>query len=223
MGKKIAIVSANTNIGKALVVEAKKRGVDTTVIVRNPNETEAEQVIQKGVMDITAEDLAPFDVVIDASGVWDDEHIVQHYKSTMHLCDVLAGSSKQLLIVGGEGANYSKKDADKWYGTIEHTTKKSNSSIITKWLGPGSMYEGLISGEIAEVVGLIEDGFVTMDTLFAALKKRKDVNWVFMDPSCELDTSLSDIMIPYEGYAADMIDEVLYGVHYQQRVGTTCN
>ena len=223
MSKKIAIVSANTNIGKALVKEALKRNLDTTVIVRNPNETEATQVVTKEVMDITAEDLAPFDAVIDASGVWDEEHTATHYHSVMHLCDVLAGTSKQLLVVGGEGAKYTNAEAEKWYGAIEHTTKVNQNSIITKWFGPGSMYEGMLTGSMAEYSGIIDDSLITIDTLLAALKKRKDVNWIFMDPSCEIETSFVDIMLPYDGYAADMIDEIEYGVHYQQRVGTVCD
>ncbi len=223
MAKKLAVVSANTNIGKALVKEALKRGMDTTVIVVNPNETEATQVITKEVMDITAEDLAPFDAVIDASGVWDADYMARHYHTAMHLCDVLAGTSTQLLIVGGEGADYTKGEAEKWFGAVEHTTKVNQNSIITKWFGPGSMYEGYLTGALAEYSDIIDDSLITIDTLFAALKKRKDVNWIFMDPSCELDTTLVDIMLPYDGYAADMIDEIEYGVHYQQRVGTVCD
>ena len=163
MSKKIAILQANTKIGKALVSEALKRGLDTTVIISNENETEATQVIAKDTMDLTAEDLAAFDAVIDANAIWNDEYIARHYHTVMHVCDVLANTNKQFLIVGGEGANISDNEASKWYGTIEHTTKSNNNSVITKWFGPGSMYEGYITGALAEYAEQIDDSLINAE------------------------------------------------------------
>lgn len=220
---KIAVVNANSKIGNTLVDEALKRGIEVTVFTSLPNETAATHAVQKENMDITAEDLAGFDAVIDASGVWDEEHMAGHYKALFHLCNCLSNTETRLLIVGGEGVEYSEKELEHFFENVQvHKISDANQNAATKWIGRSAW---LIPG-ITEFAGRVKDGdpVITIETVLFDLKKRKDVNWIFMDPSCEVVVPPSVHMsVPYVDYAKDMLDELETGVRYQQRVGVTCN
>lgn len=73
MTKKIAVVAANGKAGKLVVEEAVQRGMDVTAFVRSENATVAQEAVVKDIMDLTAEDLAGFDAVVDAFGAWTPE------------------------------------------------------------------------------------------------------------------------------------------------------
>ena len=103
---KIAVVCANGKAGQLIVKEALSRGLDVTAVVRGGNRTEASQVIQKDLYDLTAADLKGFDVVVDAFGAWTEDTLPQHSTSLKHLCDILSGTDVRLLVVGGAGSLY---------------------------------------------------------------------------------------------------------------------
>ncbi|WP_241209383.1 NAD(P)H-binding protein, partial [Streptococcus sp. DD11] len=67
---KIAVVAANGKAGQLIVQEAIARGHEVTAVVRSANKTEAGNVLQKDLFDLTKEDLAGFDAVVSAFGVW---------------------------------------------------------------------------------------------------------------------------------------------------------
>lgn len=66
---KIAVVAANGKAGQLIVEEALNRGHDVTAVVRSFNKSKAQKVIEKDLFDLTKEDLAGFDVVVDAFGL----------------------------------------------------------------------------------------------------------------------------------------------------------
>ena len=103
---KIAVVGANGKAGRLIVKEALERGMDVTAVVRGENGTEARNAIQKDLFQLTAADLAGFDVVVDAFGAWTPETLPQHSTSLRHLCDLLSGRETRLLVVGGAGSLY---------------------------------------------------------------------------------------------------------------------
>ena len=90
---KIAVVCANGKAGKLIVEEAVNRGMEVTAIVRGENKTIAPRAIIKDLYDLTAEDLADFDAVVDAFGAWVPETLPQHSTSLKHLCDILSGTT----------------------------------------------------------------------------------------------------------------------------------
>lgn len=107
---KLAVVAANGKSGRLIVKEAVARGLDVTAVVRGENKTEALHTLKKDIMDLTKEDLAGFDVVIDAFGIWDPNKMDQHSATLGHLSDILSGSKTRLLVVGGAGSLYVDKD-----------------------------------------------------------------------------------------------------------------
>lgn len=67
---KIAVICANGKAGRLIVKEAVSRGIDVTAVVRESNQTDAKNVLQKDLYKLTNEDMKGFDVVIDAFGAW---------------------------------------------------------------------------------------------------------------------------------------------------------
>ena len=72
---KIAVVCANGKAGRLIVKEALARGMDVTALVRGENRSDAKKVLIKDVFELTREDLAGFDAVVDAFGAWTPETI----------------------------------------------------------------------------------------------------------------------------------------------------
>ncbi len=114
---KLAVVCANGKAGKLIVKEAVSRGLDVTAVVREENQTAAQKVLKKDLFDLTAADLAGFDVVIDAFGAWTEDTLPQHSTSLKHLCDILSGTDTRLLVVGGAGSLYVNPEHTAWWWT----------------------------------------------------------------------------------------------------------
>lgn len=206
MTKKIAVVAANGKAGKLIVKEAVQRNMDVTAFVRSENATVAQEAVVKDIMDLTAEDLAGFDAVVDAFGAWTPETLSQHSATLEHLCDVLSGSQTRLLVVGGAGSLYVNP---------EHT--------ITVSEGPDfpEMFKPLASA---------------MAAALADLRKRDDVNWTYISPAGDFqadgdrtgeyilggeELTLNDrgeSIISYADYAIAMVDEIESGDHMRQRI-----
>lgn len=103
---KIAVVAANGKAGQLIVEEALNRGHDVTAVVRSFNKSKAQKVIEKDLFDLTKEDLAGFDVVVDAFWAWTEDQLHLHSESQKHLADLLSGTDTRLMIVGGAGSLY---------------------------------------------------------------------------------------------------------------------
>ena len=101
---KIAIIGANGKSGSNLVQEALKQGYDVTAIVRNKEYKNGDvKVVYKDIFELTKDDLAGFDAVISAFGTFTDATFPLYKKVTVHLANLLSGSSTRLIIVGGAG------------------------------------------------------------------------------------------------------------------------
>lgn len=206
MTKKIAVVAANGKAGKLVVEEAVQRGMDVTAFVRSENATVAQEAVVKDIMDLTAEDLAGFDAVVDAFGAWTPETLPQHSTTLEHLCDVLSGSQTRLLVVGGAGSLYVNP---------EHTMAVSDTPDFPE------IFKPLASA---------------MAAALANLRKRDDFNWTYISPAGDFqadgdrtgeyilggeELTLNDrgeSIISYADYAIAMVDEIESGDHVRQRI-----
>ena len=203
---KLAVVCANGKAGKLIVKEALSRGLDVTAVVRGENRTEAKQVIQKDLFDLTAADLQGFDVVTDAFGAWTEDTLPQHSTSLQHLCDILSGSNTRLLVVGGAGSLYVNR---------EHTAQVMDGPDFPDVFKPLAKAQGKALDE---------------------LRLRSDVKWTFVSPAGDFqaegertgkyilggeELTLNDkgeSIISYADYATAMVDEAVSGSHIQQRI-----
>ena len=203
---KIAVVCANGKAGKLIVREAAERGLDVTAVVRGENRTSAEKVILKDLYDLTAENLAGFDVVVDTFGAWTEETLPQHSTSLKHLCDILSGTDTRLLIVGGAGSLYVDP---------EHTVCVADGPDFPDAFKP-------LAAAMAKALG--------------ELRERKDVNWTYISPAGDFQADgertgayilggeeltlneRGESVISYADYAIAVVDEAVNGKHFRERI-----
>lgn len=203
---KIAVVCANGKAGKLIVEEAVKRGHDVTAVVRGENRTCAPKALIKDLFDLTADDLAGFDAVVDAFGAWTPETLSQHSASLKHLCDVLSGSQTRLLVVGGAGSLFVNP---------EHTAVVADGPDFPDAFKPLAAAQGKALNE---------------------LRERDDVRWTFISPAADFqaegertgkylqageELTLNDrgeSIISYADYAIAMVDEIENGTHVRERI-----
>ncbi|WP_373576481.1 SDR family oxidoreductase [Parafannyhessea umbonata] len=204
--RKIAVVASNGRTGQLIVREAVERGFDVTGFARSANKSVAQHFVQKDIMDITAEDLAGFEAVVDAFGAWAPETLPLHTTTSQHLADALSGTDTRLLIVGGAGSLYVDP---------EHTTQLYQTPDFPEAYVPTASAQ---ADELAE------------------LRKRDDVRWTFVSPAGDFqadgkrtgsyilageELTLNDrgeSVISYADYAIAMVDEVEKGDHVRQRI-----
>jgi putative NADH-flavin reductase len=207
MTKKLAVVAANGRVAGKVITEAVGRGFDVTAFGRHDeNNTDAPVYIKKDILDLTKEDLAGFDAVVDAFGAWTAETLPQHTATTLHLCDILSGTDTRLLIVGGAGSLFVNS---------EHTAVVADGPDFPDDFKP------LASA---------------MAAALAELRKRDDVKWTYISPAGDFqadgersgkyilggeELTLNDrgeSIISYADYAIAMVDEIEKGHHIQQRI-----
>lgn len=203
---KIAVVCANGRVGRLVVKEAAGRGLDVTAIARGENRTAAAQYIRRDLFDLTPLDLAAYDVVVDAFGAWREEALPLHGKSLAHLCGILSGTEKRLIVVGGAGSLYVNP---------EHTAVVSD--------GPDFPPEFL---PLAKAQG----------RALAELRERNDVRWTFISPAGDFQAEgertgayilageeltlneRGESIISYADYAIALVDEIVSGRHIRERI-----
>lgn len=204
---KIAIVAANGKAGKLIASEAVNRGIEVTAIVRSENRSSAPTAIIKDALSLTKDDLADFDVVIDAVGGWTADSIGAIPDVAKHLGQLLAGTKTRLLVVGGAGSLFVNP---------EHTVTVADApSFPSDWKPLAAAH--------AEAL--------------AALRAAEGLNWTYVSPACDFRadeprtgeyklggeeltlSSNGDSVIGYADYAVAMIDEALSNApHIAQRI-----
>lgn len=203
---KIAVVAANGRAARKIITEAVSRGMEVTAFGRRDNNTEAQHYVKKDIFDLTKEDLAGFDAVVDAFGAWTEETLPMHSTSLAHLSDILSGSDTRLLVVGGAGS---------FYLNPEHTKMLVEAPDFPDAFKPLANAQGKALSE---------------------LRQRKDVRWTFISPAADFQAdgartgeyilageeftvnSKGVSAISYADYAIAMVDEIEKGNYIQQRI-----
>ena len=192
---KIAVVAANGRVAQKVIKEALDRGFKIKAFGRDDeNKTVAKDYVKKDIMDLTKEDLAGFDAVVDGFGAWTDEEQPMHIKTSQYLCDLLRGSDTRLLIVGGAGSLYVNP---------EHTVQVKDAPDFP------AMFLPLANAQGAEL---------------DELRKRNDVKWTLRTGEYILGgeeltlNEKGESIISYADYAIAMVDEIENGDHIQQRI-----
>ncbi len=203
---KIAIIAANGKAGQLITAEAIQRGLDVTAIVRGENKTQATSVITKDILSLTKEDLAGFDVVVDAFGAWTPDTLSQHSTTLKHIANLLSGTDTRLLVVGGAGSLYVDEAL---------TTQLSQTPGFPEIFLP-----------LATAMG----------QALAELRVRKDVKWTYLSPAADFRAEgertgkyalagevftvndKGESVLSYADYAIALVDEAVKGNHIQQRI-----
>lgn len=203
---KIAVICANGKAGKLIVKEAVNRGLDVTAIAKGNNESVATKYVEKDLFDLTKEDLAGFDVVIDAFGAWTEETLPLHSTSLKKLCDLVSDTNTRLLVVGGAGSLYVNK---------EHTLCVADGADFPEVFKP-------LASAMAKAL--------------KELRGRNDVKWTYISPAGDFQAdgertgkyilageeltlnAKGESIISYADYAVAMVDEATRGNHIQKRI-----
>lgn len=203
---KIAVVAANGKAGSLIVKEAAARGFEVTAIVRSENKTVAQQVLQKDVFDLTADDVIGFDAVVDAVGAWTADTVHMVPDAAKHLAAILKDSQTRLLVVGGAASLYVNP---------EHTLTVAD---VTEF-----------PAEVLPVLNAHKEAL-------EALRQVDDVNWTYVSPAGDFQAdgertgryilggeelvlnSKGESVISYADYAIGMIDEIASGNHLKARI-----
>ena len=103
---KIGVIGATGKAGNLILKEAIERGHQVTAIVRNASKLtdKSVAVLEKDLFNLTASDLKPFDVVVNAFGApLGQEHL--HVETGKVLIEALKGApNTKLVVVGGAGS-----------------------------------------------------------------------------------------------------------------------
>lgn len=203
---KIAVIGANGKAGSCIVKEAVSRGLDVTAVVRKNIETYASEVLVKDLFDLITEDIAEFDVLIDAFGAWTAETLPLHTTSLMKLADLVSNTDKRLLVVGGAGSLYVDES---------HQTQLADTPEFPDDFKP-----------LAKAMG----------EALSKLRERNDVNWTYISPAADFRadgertgqyklageeltvSSKGESVISYADYAIAVVDEATNGDHIKQRI-----
>lgn len=203
---KLMVIGSNGKAAKEIIKEAKSRGLEVVGVARSANQNEGIEFIQKDLFDLTKEDLANVDVVIDAFGAWTPETLPLHTKSLKKLGDLVANTEKRLLVVGGAGSLYVDDTL---------TTQLSQTPDFPESYLPvaNAMRESLVY-----------------------LRTRDDVNWTYVSPAADFQAEgkrtgdyllagevftvndRGESVISYADYAIAMVDEAQKGHHIKERI-----
>ncbi len=203
---KIAVVASNGKASRAIIEELVARGHEVTAFARSENKSAAKNFVQKDILDLSKDDLAGFDAVVDGFGAYAPETLPLHTKTSQHLVDLVAGTEMRLYIVGGAGSLYVDP---------AHRVQLADTPEF-----PAEFYP-LAKAQTEEL---------------AALRSRTDAKWVFVSPAADFradgektgkyilggeELTLSaagESVISYQDYALGMVDLIESGAHIGERV-----
>ena len=204
---KIAVVAANGRVAKKVIAEALSRGHEVVAFGRHAeNDTPAKKYVQKDLFDLTREDLAGFDAVVDAAGAWSPETFPIIPNAAKHLAGILAGTLVRLVVVGGAGSLFVNP---------EHTlTVAETPDFPDAFKGVAAAHQQALD----------------------FLRTAKDTQWTYISPAGDFQAegertgnyilageeftlnSQSESIISYADYAIALVDEIEKGGHSQQRI-----
>jgi putative NADH-flavin reductase len=206
----ITVVCAAGRAGRLIVEEAVSRGHNVKAVIRKEADkakiNPKAEIIFKDLMELTYDDVADADVVIDAFGTFAPESMSQYTTTLDYLSDLLAGKGKRLMVVGGAATLYT------------------DDSLKTRLL------------DTPDFPDAYKPVATAMAAAFEKLKTRKDVDWTFVSPPAFFDAEGErtgeyqlggDVLVvnskgestgSYADYAIAMIDVAEGDNYIQQRI-----
>ncbi len=154
---KIGLIAASGKAGNHILREATMREHNVTAIVMNKTTMRIDNIptMEKDLFHLTAEDIAPFNVIINAfAPSAGEEHL--HVEAGKHLISLLEGTNKRLFVLGSSGCLYL--DENQTLRLMEHEEYPENlrksahyllqsledlqkSSIKWTFLSPSAMFD----------------------------------------------------------------------------------
>ncbi len=204
---KIGIIGATGKAGSLILQEAITRGHEVTAIVRNAAKVTDKtiSILEKDIFQLTATDLQPFDVVVNAFGApFGEEHL--YVDAGRVLISALKETpNTKIVVVGGAGSLYVDE---------EKTTKLMDTPDFPDFIYPTASNAGKN----------LED-----------LRNTNSITWTYISPAAFFDpegkrtgayqlgkdhliiNSQGKSYISYADYAIAVLDEIENPQHVNQR------
>lgn len=187
------------------MVEALARNLDVTAVVRDAGKiSQNVPVIEKEVLALTREDLAPFDVVINAFGV-PSELSPQHVSVGQHLIEILHNSHTRLLVVGGAGSLFVNP---------EHSVRLLDTAEFPDVYKPTASAQAQNLRDLQDAVGL-SWAFLSPAAFFDANGARTGA-YQLGGEQLQLNQQ-GNSYVSYADFAIAMLDEAEHPRHVNQR------
>jgi putative NADH-flavin reductase len=194
---KIGVIGATGKAGRLIIAEANLRGHEVTAIVRDKTKVKNKDyhILEKDLYDLTAQDLAGFDAVVDAFGTaFDGQSEAGHVTSLEHLITVFESIPKvRLLVVGGAGSLYT--DDSKAHQVIENIPKEWQAV-------PSNMAKAFESLKKSGANWTYFSPAVNFDPFGARILKYT------LGTDVAVTNSAKESYISYADYAFAMVDEI---------------
>ena len=202
---KLAIIAASGKQGQALLNEAISRGLDVTAIVRDASKiSQNVPVLEKDVLALSRDDLAPFDVVINAFGAPSElSHL--HVTVGQHLMALLQSTATRLLVVGGAGSLFVN---------AEHSLRLIDTPEFPDVYKPIASNQGQNLQDL-QAASDLNWAFLSPAAFFDPAGKRTGRYTLGGDEL--LLNSEGNSYVSYADYATAMIDEATAPKHLNQR------
>lgn len=203
---KIAVIGANGKAGSRIVKEALDRGHEVTAIVRNVAKVTEKNVsvLEKDIFDLTAKDLQPFDVVVNAfAAPAGQEHL--HVDAGNVLIEALKHAPHtRLIVVGGAGSLFVDE--------AKTTRVFDTPNFPTQYLATAkNMGKNL---EILQQTEGIKWTYISPSALFALGKRTGSYQ---AGKENLLVNSKGESYVSYEDYAIAVVDEIENPKHLNER------
>ncbi|SDE86437.1 hypothetical protein SAMN04488542_1039 [Fontibacillus panacisegetis] len=202
----IAVIGATGKAGSRILKEAADRGHQVTAIVRNASKLETKNVpaIEKDVFDLTAEDLKPFDVVVNAFGApFGQEHL--HVDAGNVLIEAIKGTANtRLIVVGGAGSLFVDENK---------TTRVLETPEFPEMFFATASNQGK-NLDILQATSGVNWTFISPSALFA-IGQRTGSYQTGKDNL--LVNSKGESYVSYEDYAVAVVDEIENPKHINER------
>lgn len=202
---KIGIIGANGKSGRLIAQEAQARGHEVTAIVRHADKISGMPVVEKDAFALTAADLQPFDIVVNAIGLWGPGEEPRHIELAQVLVDALKQApNTRLIVVGGAGSLYVDE---------AKTTRLFETPAFPKLYYPTAFNMGK-SLEVYERSSGVKWTYVSPSALFTPGKRtgayRKGKDHLLVNAK-------GDSYISYEDFAIAVVDEIEQAQHVNER------
>lgn len=203
---KIAIIGAKGKAGKLILEEALQRGHEVTAIVRNAEKLDLDTVavIETSILNLTQQDLKPFEVVINAFGAPLGEEQA-HVDAGHALIEALRGTDTRAIIVGGAGSLYVDE---------QKTIQLIDTPNFPDFVKPTAKGQGRNLQELQQTKDITWT-FISPSAVFDAEGARTGIYTIGKDHL--LVNAQGESYISYADFAIAVLDEAENQQHLNQR------